>query len=988
MSNKEIPFFTQSALIDRYAHTPDLLSDSEAISIIVEAIQSSSELSEYFFRSGPTSQWAPILLKHSFFSTPPTPIATEKGTIFPRWFAQDYLIQSAKDEPDVVIEHIKNLEAEAIYLERAIVALRSTPLEKAETVLPVILEWLANPKFNERISLEAFELMIQFAESERTEAAFKLFRSLTRPVPSSNSRKVKDILIIGAATSILPLRKYDLKIFHRGIASLRRVNINKTYLILEAYLCEALDLESKDATDSSYKDHSFWRSAIEDTTQDSFLEYKDILLVALRDTLEIFINENVEDPTKVIEKYLESSYEILRRLGIHLLVIAPKTTRELVAKELLNKDHLDDTGIHHEYFRLLKQGYLYLNQSEQEELMNFILSGPPSERLEKVASWVEDNKEIDKETYINEYAKIWIRDRLWMLRDYLPDTTKIYIDQLIKDSGEPEHPDFTHWTSGAYTVSYISPLTEEDVRIKTKDDLIHFLRNWHPNEKSQFSHSREAHSALGNVIAKVILASLDKYIEIVKEIVYIHPDFATSFLNVSLDNSIDPSALWDLRLFICEELLSNEFVRMDINSSDNGSWRNFRRSAVDLLENALKKEELSFPDEFLPRLKNLLLILINDPDPDMDSDRPQEGWLGHHDPLTVAINHIRPEAIYCLIRYAKVMAVKNSSQAEGFGPERMEPSVKAALTKKVNYKNDPSLAVHSVFGREINLLYWLDKNWVEQHIAYIFPPDKDKDSISFFVAAWDSYIVSYVNVYSEVYQALRSQYEQAIENVSHGYVTKSHLNPVRWLANHLILEFMNSSYDINSLEGQQSLLFQFFNKTLPDARGEAVWGLADFCRHNQSKITAFWPRAKNIWQWRLNIASAQNYSPDFKKEMIGFSNLLNISPENESILSLWPLLEGILPFLEISNDWDQIWHSLEDYLSKEIDKNPLRVIQFYRLMHDQIDQVKYYYSEEGRQIIEKGLRSNKSAKETHLLIDRITRKGNYEFKYLQDEHLR
>lgn len=39
-----------------------------------------------------------------------------------------------------------------------------------------------------------------------------------------------------------------------------------------------------------------------------------------------------------------------------------------------------------------------------------------------------------------------------------------------------------------------------------------------------------------------------------------------------------------------------------------------------------------------------------------ESDRPAEGWFGHKDPATVAINHVRSDALIALINYSAHLA--------------------------------------------------------------------------------------------------------------------------------------------------------------------------------------------------------------------------------------------------------------------------------------------------------------------------------------------
>jgi hypothetical protein len=419
-----------------------------------------------------------------------------------------------------------------------------------------------------------------------------------------------------------------------------------------------------------------------------------------------------------------------------------------------------------------------------------------------------------------------------------------------------------------------------------------------------------------------------------------------------------------------------------------GGWVGFRHGVMSLLEKGVKDSESAVPEPFLPRIKNLLLVLAEDPDPDLESDRPAEGWLGHHDPLTVAINHIRSEAVATLILYASNKRERDiKDHAEGERPDRIESEVKEVLTRKVDQVNEPSLAVHSVFGRELNRLYWLDKEWTEAQIAKIFPMDENPESIDFFVAAWDSYVISTSVIYEGLFKLLKPHYERAVENVSRGYVTKTHLNPVQRLADHLLVEYFNSDYDIITAEGQESLIAAFFEKTSPEARGQAAWAVVQQCGQHRDRLKDFWPRGRSLWSWRANEAARSDYARDFMGEMAAFSLLLNIAADLETIDSLWPLLEALLPYVGRTEGWDRIWHDLQEYLAKEVERDPVRSIQLYRLMHEQVEEPVWYYDKEAVKILETGAADARSRAETVLLIDKITRTGNYQFKAIVDKYL-
>ena len=73
MSNLDLPFYTQAALLDRYIKDIKPDQDAEIINVIVDVLQKREDLRLYFFRNRPSPKWANILWENHFFETPPLP---------------------------------------------------------------------------------------------------------------------------------------------------------------------------------------------------------------------------------------------------------------------------------------------------------------------------------------------------------------------------------------------------------------------------------------------------------------------------------------------------------------------------------------------------------------------------------------------------------------------------------------------------------------------------------------------------------------------------------------------------------------------------------------------------------------------------------------------------------------------------------------------------------------------------------------------------
>lgn len=981
MAETNVPFYTQTAVLDTYVAKNAASLAPEIVELIAKTLKSKHELYTYFFRRRPHYSWARELLTRGYFGTAPELVKKEGGWAVPRWEEQEYLISVSKNVPEVAVEHAKRIKGHASYFEKAIMALKAIQPDLIEEVIPLISGWLDDVNIAPYISLEVFSLIKILAEN-KSESAFTLFEKVTVPQPSNDTRTVEGFPFNSWAVALFPFDDYDEKSLESASATLQKFDAQKTISILETQLCEALRVEAEATGDKLYKSHTFWRVTVEDSGQDILDYYKDRLLGMLRNVLEATTQGDSLDLNDLIERYLSGEYEILRRLGFHLLSLFPEKYKNLVVCEILKLDNLEDIEIHHEFFALLKNGFSQLGTSEREQVVNAIMIGPSQERLDRIYNREKDESEELRRQYIDRYSKVWMRDRLWMLKDYLTAEQSALLNLLTEELGKPEHPDYTHWTSGGYFISDVSPLTATDLKAKSNEELLEYLRNWKPAPED-FGPERESHGALGQEAAHLILSDVERYRPIASEIASLHAGFATALINVPLPEDGSFGSILELRLNVCEHLLTNEQIRTSLDESPNGRWVSFRFVTVEMFEKLLGDDKAKVTEAQWTRIRDLLVRLADDPDPNLESDRPKEGWFGNNDPITVAINHVRSEAVLSLIFYAQKVAVENDKSEGEKASRELEPVVKEVLTAKVNRRNDFSLAVHSVFGGQLNRLFWIDRQWVEKYLDEIFPIADDEESVGFYVAAWDSYVVSPHPLFLEVFAALRSRYERAIENLSKGYLTKTHLNPVAGLAQHLLLDYEPNKYHINSAEGQESLIAKFFDKALPEHRGEAVWQLNKRTHQNKQN----WQRAKELWIWRLEAAANANFDSDFKPEMEAFSQLLLAAPEEENIKTLWSLLEGFLPFIEDSDNRSRIWRNIQKYLAREVKSSAVEAIRFYSLMHDRLSGPRFYYEDEAKEIIRTGMSNETSRRDTISLADKIFRRGNHEFQPIIEDAL-
>jgi hypothetical protein len=999
MSNNQTPFMAQTVLLDGFIKSEDPTADAAALEVVIAVLRDKPELRQYFFRSQPKPAWANVLLDKGFLTDAPTPETEDEKVRFPYWDAQEYLISVAQYVPHVVLDHLRNIKGHAWYRGRAMLAIQFIPPAMVSEIMPTVLHWMADREFVSIVSDHAYQLMLALAK-KKNPTALDIFRNLTTPGPSQRLRQVSGYTINTEATSVLPHLRWDREADNL-LMLLNEIDATQVATILESQLCTALRIEAdaKQAADYEFKLSSWWRSAIESTSQDLRQDYKDDLLEALRDTVEFLATHDRAESVEVLRRYSIDPHEILRRLRLHVLGKFPSEFEEEVRQELLSEANFDDTGLHHEFFMLLNRGFAVLSDEQRELLLEIIFKGPPKENLERFIEWVNGGESEQREPAVQDYIKRWIRDRLSMIAEHLDEARLAVFKRLTEELGEPEHPDFTSWTGEAFAVADVSPLSNEQLALMTPTELLGFLRQWQPDRNRMFGPEVVSYRGLGKAVAAVIESQPMKYREHFVSIGVMRPEFAYALLGEQrLDNETVSNIsedVWSLYFDLSEAMLADDTIATDMGRANEINWRDARSAIVTFIDAALKNtenEESRVPANQFSRVRDILLRLTKDPDPVIEEE--QSETFPDRDPATSALNHIRSKALGTLIEKYSVHVARSKQarglygEIEGPGPNRLEPEIEEVLAVRLRRNVEPSLAVHSVYGRALTILYWLNQTWLQDHIADVFPEGEDLNSAAYFVAAWDSYVVFNRPHYKELFELLSAKYVRAIDNLAKGLVTRTHLEPDRSLAAHVLGNYLYGNFDLNSPEGQNSLIVLFFSKAPADARGSAIWILWNTFKSYPEQKDRLWPKAREIWKWRVDVASSKNHSTDFDSEMSWFPYLLEFAPKTESITSIWPLLEGILPHIGRARRFSSEWEEIEKYLIREVETEPVKVIRFYRLMHEVAGRPAWFLEHNERKLLERGLKHKESRDATLSVIDLIGSMGDLSYRELYEEYTR
>ena len=201
----------------------------------------------------------------------------------------------------------------------------------------------------------------------------------------------------------------------------------------------------------------------------------------------------------------------------------------------------------------------------------------------------------------------------------------------------------------------------------------------------------------------------------------------------------------------------------------------------------------------------IILNLSEDPEPTpADEQRDGEGGL---DPMTLAINTTRGEAIHAVVNYGLWVARNLEDKSVEV---KMPPEMTALLDKHLDIKQDPSLAIRSVYGWRLPNLFYLNEPWLKANKEKIFPKTEPK----YLLASWEGYLAN--NVIKELFTLLKQEYYDFIPHI--GTVEKKGYRGAdveQRFPQHVMVIYVNEFEHDNFVN-------HFFKVATPKARAEAI----------------------------------------------------------------------------------------------------------------------------------------------------------------------
>lgn len=824
------PFFNAIAEIDRLISikVPDSSNADELVRLIVE-----HEHRRYFFDQCSNSNWLALLNQRGAFSRPQEPIKQEEYIQFVVWPESQYLARIAAQKPQEVYNIIKNISSDnPSVLDNFMDAAINSPVGIAALYVKLIKDkgWMLK-QYIFSLPDKAVSLIEKLSQGgkfkESISLAYELFK--LRADKSISSDKESDTQFYSRHPNAKPY--YDEwqfgEIVKKKIKTLATAMPAELFKIYSLRLSEAIEMEGKtNKPDDFYEFSHIWRPNLTHAhgrNEDA----KNILVDGLLNLI-----EQNKDDVLIIEQLLEilskKSYALFRRLEMFVLNLQSDKFLHRAEKILKDKKVIYAYNLRREYLPLLGKCFNKLSPQTQKEIIESVNAGPNIKRGAK-----------QSKNQFDHICANWLILYLTPIEQNLPDEYKKIYTDLVKKYGKVEDDDgeIKTWVGGNS-----SPISIEELEKMTSSETVKYLSEYtEPSDPfSSFSSS-----GLGMNYSSVVSENPQKYVANCLILLEnkIRPLYVYQFL-YGLKEAIKNNRCfnWEPVTDLCLKMLKSDLKNLPepLNQYEQ-NWHSVKRSVADLFGDGLGLKNCEIPAILRDKVWEILLHLTHDEEPTVEDER-REGVI-NLDPMALAINSVRGEAMHAVITYGLWLARQQAKKANGT-KNKMPEEMQQILDYHLNPSNDPSLAIRSIYGSRLPNIYYLDSEWAISKIHNIFPQETEAEQ--YLISALEGYLSN--RVYGDVFNFMKDKYKFAIPLLGKnlGKAGYRGLDIDERLPQHLMVAFINyTSYD--------DLIEYFFKSSPAKIRGEAISFVGRVMREKYefSKKDEMIKRIGQLWDTRL-----------------------------------------------------------------------------------------------------------------------------------------
>ncbi|WP_396613985.1 ATP-binding protein (plasmid) [Haloferax sp. S1W] len=862
------------------------------VDTLILRLDNRPKVARHFYDEEADISWAEELFRRDRFDNPDNLLV-------------GYLNRIADNQPDFILKVIQNTSTEDDNLKHFFISLASDlPAADAAKESKKIALWIRTTEAYHDLAIRGLDLVKHLCENDEFSAATDILDAVLHPRPENTGKQLQQDQ---------GMTHYTItSTFEEIFNDLLEEQSDKIVPLLKSKLDFALQSEDKEgnvkyeviARRESLGDLNY--------SDEHYRELKHLLLEYFTEAAAYWVEEYPDrDNRREFLENLLSGPAMFRRIGFFLLGNHPDVFSDLVEAELLSEENYRDGVTDYEFYRLLEKGFDLLDEEPKQQVCEIIRRGPYTDDIEERAEWLAENNDESTNYFEKRIIEKWRRDRLHLIANSLPGKHAEYLKTLQEKYGDPEQS-LTQSRRPEVTGGFVNqrgPESTDELIEQPPREVLTKAVEWEPPQSELWEKNEEGqmeeynHLGFSRQLSDLIKEHPERYareISILEDANTRYAQAAFRAFQEVLDDEMVFS--WDSIVQLCQTVVS-----------DPEKWSNSCRTNIaKLLNKGIHTDTTSFPEDHVTEIREILLTLVEDHDPDEETDQPSEGMAGYGEPTHVAINSTRPMALNALLTFAGWLRDERDRQ-------ELDDELRYAVRTRIT--DDFSLAVRSVIGRRIYQLWNLDENLVEQHIEDIFPRGSDTIQRKLFIAAWNQYAAHNSMWGVDLFRPYYVHAIDLLENEYEGYSIASQPTAAHVASSYIFGE--------EELSNDNSLIFRFYEKASPETAADLATAIASKAEKDDV-LDEYWNSVRDLWSWRLDTleADATNETKErtTRNEARQFLKCVR-NTATTTLESEERLIVRTLPFIA---DYSVYWRMTEEWLSETSERHPRIAIKLYQ----------------------------------------------------------
>lgn len=794
---------------------------------LLERVNAKPELRTLFFRKVKGLKWFDTLQERGYFDANniPAPVpAKEEGYVsIPRWEAVDYLVKTVQELADetainyaprfleIIVgatNHAKsnNFGNYHVWWQFAEVISKIPTAFVTPEHLDVIDYWL-DDKYERGLVTEVIVAKWLPSLLEQTDEQSLIL-----------AHRLLDILLVvdftHKETAGRVRKEASLRFeYHRVEKNMEKIAFlagrrlgEKAILVFQSKLTEVLDELGNDAWSA------IWQPAVEDHEQNKCRDdAENVLLEAYRDSLCGYMNERPDKAYEYVKALLSNPYQTIVRAAIYC--IGQHFQQCSALTDRLIDDKYFQSNYRHETWHFLHRNYDSFSQKQKQNVLALI--------QRKVRTGDDGSVMAGASAY---ERATWLA----AIKDFGPKEATRYQEAVIVAKTEPDHPDFSSYTT-SWWGGQKSPYSVEELASLSITELVQALNDYQGGGswrepgiegltravKHVFKNAPLRYCArltyFSDLDLAYIYSIIEAYSELWREKVNLPWDDLWSYLLKFLAAIVGHDRFWDP----VNAKKRDDFVA-------NRYW--IVGSVARFLESGAKSDDHAFPEKYHESVEAILKILL---------EREEgEQFKIDSDAVSIAINSPRGQCIEALINLT-LRACRLEDRSRNGDHGAVWAHYCTYFDAELRRSEEGEYEFATLVTQYLPNFLYMDKAWVLDNLTRIF----DQTNYLKWSCAMQGY--SYVsNVYQEIYEFLKSHgdmsrilddenikdkvEERIIQNIAVAYIS-----------------------DFETLDKEESLIKIILDRAVFDELSHLIWFIwtlrKDVNAKLKIKVYGIWP---------------------------------------------------------------------------------------------------------------------------------------------------